>query len=47
LQASVRVQDNLALAVSDKNKKIFEQMSKISEDVIKKGGTVQEHPLGF
>ncbi|XP_060596505.1 very long-chain specific acyl-CoA dehydrogenase, mitochondrial-like [Ruditapes philippinarum] len=46
-QASVRVQDNLALAVSDKNKKIFEQMSKISEDVIKKGGTVQEHPLGF
>lgn len=46
-QASVRVQDNLAMAISDKNKKIFQQMSEISEDVIKKGGTVPEHPLGF
>ena len=47
LQASVRVQDNLAMAISDKNKKIFQQMSEISEDVVKKGGTVPEHPLGF
>ncbi|XP_045199598.2 very long-chain specific acyl-CoA dehydrogenase, mitochondrial-like [Mercenaria mercenaria] len=46
-QAAVRVDTNLKLALSDKDKKIFQQMSTISEDVIKHGGTVQEHPLGF
>ncbi|KAL4220387.1 hypothetical protein ACF0H5_020790 [Mactra antiquata] len=46
-EASVRVETNLNIAVSDRNMKTFRTLSTISDEVIKHGGCVQEHPLGF
>lgn len=46
-EAAIRVDTNLQNALSEKKKNIFQQMSAISEDIVKHGGTVQEHPLGF
>ncbi|KAH3805838.1 hypothetical protein DPMN_134147 [Dreissena polymorpha] len=46
-EASLRVDNNLAISTSGAAHKRFEKMTAISNHVVQAGGIVQEHPLGF
>ena len=47
IQASERVQHNLAAAASRRAHKNFDVMTKISKNVVENGGAFQVHPLGY